>query len=146
MSGFILDQTNVSIQIDIGAGNVDFPCVTNYDTGTPSTSFVDVSCFSTPTVEPEYATGRKTVSAGSIAYNVSEAGDVHQYLLANQANKVAVPVELEITFPDGATYTRTQSYLIGGVSEPVEFDGIYVATVELQPTGAITRAYGAAPV
>ncbi len=140
MSGVILTQENVTIQIDIGAGFVDFPCVTNFDTGTASTTFEDVSCFSTPTQEPEYAAARLSRSTGSTAYNVATAGEaVHQFLLT--ANGQTVAIQSVVTFPDATTYTRTQDYLVGGVSEPIPFDGIYVHTVELQPTGAITRVY-----
>ena len=79
-------------------------------------------------------------TAGSAVYNVATAGEnVHQFLLANPGAEV--PIQSMITFADGTSYTRTQSYLIGGVSEPIQFDGIYVHTVELQPTGTITRVF-----
>ena len=140
MSGTVLDQSNVTIEISIDGGTefVDFDCATSFDTGAPSVSFTDVSCFSTATAEPEYSAGRLTRSVGSVAY-YAKGSTVHQYLMTNPG--ATVPIRSVVTFDNEDTYTRTQSYIIGGVSEPIEFDGSYVHTVELQPTGAVTRAY-----
>ena len=140
MSGTITTQINTDFEVslDDGASFVPFPCVTSYDPGSASVPFTDTSCFSTPTNEPEFTAGRVTRSAGSIAYKASAAA-VHQYMLANPGGSVQLRVG--ITFEDGGTYTRTQKFLIGGVSEPIEFDGEYVHTAEVQPSGAITRAF-----
>lgn len=140
MAGTVLDQSNVTIEVSIDGGStfVDFALATSFDTGSPSVTFVDVSSFSTATDEPEYSAGRTTRSAGSVAYYASDNA-VHQYLLANPG--ATVPIRSVVTFDDAATYTRTQNYIIGGVSEPIEFDGNYVHTVEVQPSGAVTRAF-----
>lgn len=140
MSGSILTQVNTvfEVSLDNAATYVPFPCVTSMDPGSASVPFTDTSCFSTPTNEPEFTAGRVTRSAGSIAYKASAAA-VHQYMLANPGG--AIHVRVGITFEDGGSYTRTQKFLIGGVSEPIEFDGEYVHTVEVQPTGPVTRAF-----
>lgn len=143
MSGTILTQTNVEVEVSIDGGTtfVDFACVTSFDTGSATVSFVDTSCFSTPTTEPEYSSGRLTRSAGSVVYKAGGNEAVHQYLLANPG--ATVPIRTTVTFDDGYDYVRTQSYLVGGTSEPIEFDGEYVFTTEFQPTGAVTRAFNA---
>jgi len=140
MSGSILTQVNTvfTISLDDGATFVPFPCVTSFDPGTASVPFTDTSCFSTPTNEPEFTAGRVTRSAGSVAYKASAAA-VHQYMLANPGG--SVQIQAGITFEDGGSYTRTQKHLIGGVSEPIEFDGEYVHTAELQGTGPVTRVF-----
>jgi len=140
MSGSILTQVNTvfTISLDGGTTYVPFPCVTSFDPGSASVPFTDTSCFSTPTNEPEFTAGRVTRSAGSVAYKASSAA-VHQYLLANPGGSVLI--RAGITFEDGGTYTRTQKHLIGGISEPIEFDGEYVHTAELQGTGAVTRVF-----
>lgn len=141
MSGIILTQSNVAVEVDLGTATfVPFDCVTSIDPGTGTVSFVDVSCFSTPTAEPEYASGRLTRSTGSVAYRVASSSAVHQHMIDNPGG--TVKIRTTVNFPDGAgDYVRTQDYLIGGTSEPIEFDGEYVWTTELQPTGPITRAY-----
>ena len=140
MSGSILTQLNTifEISLDAGATFVPFPCVTSFDPGSASVPFTDTSCFSTPTNEPEFTAGRVTRSAGSVVYKASAAA-VHQYLIGNPGGDVLIRVG--ITFEDGGTYTRTQKHLIGGVSEPIEFDGEYVHTAELQGTGEVTREF-----
>lgn len=142
MSGIVLKQENTSFEIDIGSGFVEFDCVNNFDPGSKSVARQDVTCFSSPDLEPEYKNGRITRGETQLAYNASNSSDVHQYMLANQGSETTVPIRVTIV---GATETmvRTQNYLIGGVSEPIAYGEIYVHTVSVQGTGAVTRTFAA---
>lgn len=142
MSGLVLNQEVVNVEIDIGAGFVEFPCVTQAELGETSVERIKTTCFSSPIGSPEYAVGEVDVGEGSVTYNVALADNVHQYLVANQGS--TTPIQLRITVDDGTTtYTLTRSFLNMGVSEPFNINEVFASTIKIQATGAATRAYAA---
>lgn len=142
MSGLVLNQEVVNVEIDIGTGFVEFPCVTAAELGETSVERIKTTCFSSPVGSPEYSVGEVDVGEGSVTYNVALADNVHQYLVSNQGS--ATPIQMRITVDDGTTaYTLTRSFLNMGVSEPFNINEVFAATVKIQATGAATRAFAA---
>jgi len=138
MSGLVLNQEVVNVEIDIGTGFVPFPCVTQPELGETSVERIKTTCFSSPIGSPEYAV--VDVGEGSITFNVALADNVHQYLVQNQGSKT--PIQIKITVDDGTnTYAITRSFLNMGVSEPFNINEVFAATVKIQATGAATRTY-----
>ncbi len=142
MSGLVLNQEVVSVEIDIGAGFVEFPCVTQAELGETSVERIKTTCFSSPNGTPEYSVGEVDVGEGSVTYNIALADSVHQYLVQNQGSTTTV--DLRITVDDGTTaYTLTRSFLNMGVSEPFNINEVFAATMKIQATGTVTRAFAA---
>ncbi|NNE59119.1 MAG: hypothetical protein HKN36_13510 [Hellea sp.] len=142
MSGIVLNQEVVDVEIDIGSGFVPFPCVTQAELGETSVERIKTTCFSSPNGSPEYAVGEVDVGEGSVTYNVALADNVHQFLVENQGSKTAI--QMRITVDDGTTtYTLTRAFLNMGVSEPFNINEIFAATLKIQATGAATRAFAA---
>ncbi len=140
MSGLVLNQEVVNVEIDIGLGFVPFPCVTQAELGETSVERIKTTCFSSPIGSPEYAVGEVDVGEGSVTYNVALADSVHQYLVQNQGS--TTPIQIRITVDDGTTtYTLTRSFLNMGVSEPFNINEIFASTIKIQATGAATRTY-----
>ena len=142
MSGLVLNQEVVNVEIDIGTGFEPFPCVTQAELGETSVERIKTTCFSSPAGSPEYAVGEVDVGEGSLTYNVALADSVHQHLVENQGSKT--PIEIRIEVDDGTTeYKITRSFLNMGVSEPFNINEIFAATLKIQATGAATRSFGA---
>lgn len=142
MSGLVLNQEVVNVEIDIGTGFVEFPCVTQAELGETSVERIKTTCFSSPIGSPEYSVGEIDVGEGSVTYNVALADNVHQYLVNNQGG--STPIQMRITVDDGTTtYTLTRSFLNMGVSEPFNINEIFASTIKIQATGAAVRAFAA---
>ncbi len=142
MSGLVLNQEVVNVEIDIGTGFIEFPCVTQAELGETSVERIKTTCFSSPIGSPEYSTGEIDVGEGSVTYNVGLAENVHQFLIQNQGSKT--PIQLRITVDDGTTtYTLSRSFLNMGVSEPFNINEVFAATMKIQATGVATRAFAA---
>lgn len=142
MSGLVLNQEVVNVEIDIGSGFVTFPCVTQAELGETSVERIKTTCFSSPPGNPEYAVGEVDVGEGSVTYNVALADNVHQFLVENQGSKTTI--DMRITVDDGSTtYTLTRSFLNMGVSEPFNINEIFAATIKIQATGAAIRSFAA---
>ena len=142
MSGIVLNQEVVNVNIDIGDGNgfVSFPCVTQAELGETSVERIKTTCFSSPPGTPEYAVGEVDVGEGSVTYNVTVADTVHKFLVENQGSKT--PIQLQIEVNDSVnTYTITRSFLNMGVSEPFNINEIFASTLKIQATGAATRSF-----
>jgi len=140
MSGLVLNQEVVNVEIDIGTGFIPFPCVTQAELGETSVERIKTTCFSSPIGSPEYSVGEIDVGEGSVTYNVTLADNVHQFLVQNQGSMTAI--QIRITVDDGTTtYTLTRSFLNMGVSEPFNINEVFAATIKIQATGAPTRTY-----
>lgn len=140
MSGLVLNQEVVNVEIDIGMGFVPFPCVTQAELGETSVERIKTTCFSSPVGSPEYSVGEVDVGGGSMTYNVALADNIHQYLVQNQGS--ATPIQIRITVDDGTTtYTLSRSFLNMGVSEPFNINEVFAATIKIQATGAATRSF-----
>jgi len=140
MSGLVLNQEVVSVEIGIGTGFIEFPCVTQAELGETSVERIKTTCFSSPVGSPEYSVGEIDVGEGSVTYNVALAESVHQYLVQNQGS--TTPIQMRITVDDGTTtYTLTRSFLNMGVSEPFNINEVFAATIKIQATGAATRSF-----
>lgn len=140
MSGLVLNQEVVDVKIDIGAGYVDFPCVTQAELGETSVERIKTTCFSSPAGSPEYSVGEVDVGEGSVTYNVTVADSVHRYLVENQGSKT--PIKIQIKVDDGVNvYTLERDFLNMGVSEPFNINEIFAATLKIQATGPATRAF-----
>jgi len=140
MSGLVLNQEVVNVEIDIGTGFIPFPCVTQAELGETSVERIKTTCFSSPIGSPEYSVGEIDVGEGSVTYNVTLADNVHQFLVQNQGSMTVI--QIRITVDDGTTtYTLTRSFLNMGVSEPFNINEVFAATIKIQATGAPTRTY-----
>jgi len=140
MSGLVLNQEVVNVEIDIGTGFVPFPCVTQAELGETSVERIKTTCFSSPIGSPEYSVGEIDVGEGSVTYNIALAETVHQHLVQNQGS--LSPVQMRVTVDDGTTtYTLTRSFLNMGVSEPFNINEVFAATLKIQATGAATRTF-----
>jgi hypothetical protein len=140
MSGFTLTQEVVDVQIDIGAGLVPFPCVTQAELGETQVERLKTTCFSSPAGSPEYAAGEVDVGEGSLTYNIDLAAPVHQFLVNNQGSQTTV--QIQITISDGTTvYTLTRDFLNMGVSEPFNINEVFAAKLKVQATGTATRTF-----
>lgn len=142
MSGLVLNQEVVSVEIDIDDGNgfVEFPCVTQAELGETSVERIKTTCFSSPIGSPEYAVGEVDVGEGSVTYNVALVDTVHRHLVENQGSKT--PFQIRIKVDDGTTeYMLTRTFLNMGVSEPFNINEIFASTIKIQATGAATRSY-----
>ena len=142
MSGQVNKQDNILFEVDIGAGFEELPCVINFDKGSTDVDRRVVTCFSSPPGQAEYANGQVTFSEGSVQYNADISNLVHQFFVNNEASDIAIPVRITVTHTNETnTYVFTSDFLIGSVTEDLNFDATYTHTVGLQRTGARTVVF-----
>ena len=142
MSGQVNKQDNTTFEVDIGAGFVEFPCVTSFDKGSTDVDRRLVTCFSSPPNTAEYANGQTTFGEGSATYNADISNAIHQYFLLNEGTETPVRIRVTKTHTNGVnTYVAEADFLIGSVTEDLNFDATYTHTVGLQRTGASALAF-----